>query len=380
MTFLRWGRPGDLGCGIWYVCLSHYFPPPLPSVASPRNRNLCSIPRKQHQANSPPLSQNDGSIPDATSRTTHEFSSFPYTWFTTSPTYSSRGSLTGTLTLSDGRPASNAAIFLGDNNSNLSTLDQGAKNYYTTFASPSGTFSIPRVRSGSYALSAWSNGAPIGDVSTVFVKDDVVITEGEEADLGNMVWKTQDRKEMWRIGEMDRKSLGFKYGGAERQHGLSDRCPSNTTFTIGTSKAEEWCYAQSAVGSWTVAFTIPENAPSKSKSSKSYRPRAVGGYAGANSTTPAAVLSVSLAGYSTGVDSEISVNGVVVGSMLSDNIPNDPALYRSGTTAGEWHYFEFAVPGGVLKSGGQKNEVVFRVTKGSRWHGFMWDSVALEWA
>lgn len=212
------------------------------------------------------------------------------------------------------------------------------------------------------------------------MQNDVVITEGQELDLGKMVWKTQDRKAIWRIGEMDRKTLGFKYGGAERQHGLSDKCPGNMTFTIGRERTEDWCYAQSVVGSWTVAFTLSGSAASKSKSAKSYRTRAVGGYANANGTTPAAVLAVSLAGYSTGVDNEISVNGVVVGSMLSSNIPNDPALYRSGTTAGEWHYFEFYVPTGVLKSGGQKNEVVFRVTKGSRWHGFMWDSVALEWA
>ncbi|KAK0111819.1 hypothetical protein ONS96_001087 [Cadophora gregata f. sp. sojae] len=308
---------------------------------------------------------NDGSIPDATHRTTVESSTWPYPWFTTSPSYQSRGSLSGTLHLSTGSPASNAAIFLGDNHSNLSTLDQGSKNYYTTFTSPSGTFSIPNIRSGSYALSAWSNGAPIGGVSTVFVKNDVVITAGKETSLGEMVWKTQGREEIWRIGEMDRKALGFGFGGAERQHGLSDKCAANFTFTIGRSRVEEWCYAQSSLGAWTVKFTLPR----------------VGGGGAANSITlPAAVLSVSLAGYSRGVDSQISVNGVGVGSMLSKDIPNDPAMYRSGTTAGEWHYFEFGVPEGVLKGGGEGNEVVFRVMKGSRWGGFMWDAVMLEWA
>lgn len=91
-----------------------------------------------------------------------------------------------------------------------------------------------------------------------------------------------------------------------------------------------------------------------------------------------ALLSVSLAGYSSGVSSDVLVNGAKVGSLLTANIPNDPALYRSGTTAGEWHYFEFVVGEGTLKLGG--NEVVFQVTKESKWHGFMWDSILLEWA
>lgn len=169
---------------------------------------------------------------------------------------------------------------------------------------------------------------------------------------------------------MDRKTLGFMYGGAERQHGLSDKCPSNMTFTIGKSRTEEWCYAQSSVGSWAINFSLPGHVGGNSSFVNSRN----------GTSTGAAVLSVSLAGYSSGVDSEILVNGVKVGGMLSKDIPNDPALYRSGTTAGEWHFFEFAVPGGLLRGGGVGNEVVFRVTKGSRWHGFMWDSVILEWA
>ncbi|KAH6715751.1 polysaccharide lyase family 4, domain III-domain-containing protein [Leptodontidium sp. MPI-SDFR-AT-0119] len=313
---------------------------------------------------------NDGSIPDASARASIEISSWPYKWFTTSPNYQPRGSLSGKLKLSDGRPASNAAIFLGDNNSNISTLDQGANNYYTTFTSPSGSFNIPHIRVGKYALSAWSNGSPIGDVSTVFLQNDISISQDTNTALGNLEWKTQERKCIFQIGEMDRKTLGFMYGGAERQHGLSDKCPSNMTFTIGKSRTEEWCYAQSSVGSWTINFSLPGHVGGNSSFVNSRN----------GTSTGAAVLSVSLAGYSSGVDSEILVNGVKVGGMLSKDIPNDPALYRSGTTAGEWHFFEFAVPGGLLRGGGVGNEVVFRVTKGSRWHGFMWDSVILEWA
>ena len=90
-----------------------------------------------------------------------------------------------------------------------------------------------------------------------------------------------------------------------------------------------------------------------------------------------AVLSVSLAGYSSGVSSNILVNGVMVGNLTSEDIPSDPCLYRSATTAGEWHYFEFEVGDGVLTEG--MNDVAFQVTRTTLWHGFMWDAVMLEW-
>ncbi|PBP19949.1 putative rhamnogalacturonan lyase [Diplocarpon rosae] len=339
---------------------------------------------------------NDGSISDASARAKHEQSAFPYKWFNTTTNYHARRTVTGVLTLSDGRPAAGAAIFLGDNNSNLSTLGQGANNYYTAYAEPDGKFSIPNVRSGIYALSAWSNGGAIGNVSTVFLKNDIEVAASTQyetsSDLGHLTWKTQGREIIFQIGDLDRKTLGFAYGGAPRQHGLSDKLPANLsysigtprthglgdqppsnltytagpprkhghshklpanlTYTIGTSRVSDWGYAQSSLGSWTVAFTTTSSA--------------------------AAVLSVSLAGYSSGVSTDIAVNGHKVGNLTSGSIPNDPALYRSGTTAGEWHFFEFAVPEGTLVEG--RNMLVFQVTKASRWHGVMWDSILLEWA
>jgi rhamnogalacturonan endolyase len=92
-----------------------------------------------------------------------------------------------------------------------------------------------------------------------------------------------------------------------------------------------------------------------------------------------AVLSVSLAGYSSGVSSSIVVNGATtVGNLTSGSILTDPCMYRSGTLAGEWHYYEFPVGNGALKRGW--NTLDFQVTRETLWHGFMWDAVALEYA
>jgi rhamnogalacturonan endolyase len=53
-------------------------------------------------------------------------------------------------------------------------------------------------------------------------------------------------------------------------------------------------------------------------------------------------------------------------------------MYRSGTLAGEWHYYEFPIKNGTLRQGW--NTVDFIVTRTTLWHGFLWDSVMLEYA
>jgi rhamnogalacturonan endolyase len=258
--------------------------------------------------------------------------------------------------LSDGRAAANAAVFLGDNNPNETALDMGRYNYYTTYTDFRGDFKFDKVRAGAYTLQAWSNGAPIGDVSTTYLQNDIQVANNKENCLNTITWATQTRIPIFKIGDMDRKSLGFQYGGAPHQHALVAKCPANLTFVPGSSAESDWCFGQSALGTWTVEFNLSISAIPKNSS---------------------AVLSVSLAGYSSGVSSNILVNGVQVGNLTSASIPTDPCMYRSGTTAGEWHYFEFAVGNGTLKAGG--NQVSFQVTRTTLWHGFMWDAVMLEW-
>jgi len=150
---------------------------------------------------------------------------------------------------------------------------------------------------------------------------------------------------------MDRTSLGFKYGGAPYQHALVDNCPSALTYTIGTSSVSDWCFGKSATGTWTVVFNIDK-------------------------IQSTAVLSVSVAGYSTDGTMDISLNGKSIGSFGSSQ-PSDPCLYRSATRAGEWRYVEFRIPDGVLVVG--NNRMQFVTSRGVKWHGIMWDSIKLEW-
>ncbi|KAF4554611.1 putative polysaccharide lyase family 4 protein 2 [Elsinoe fawcettii] len=306
---------------------------------------------------------NDGSQPDVAARAADEFSQWPYPWFQ-NPEYQSRvRTVSGTITLSDGRPASGAAVFLGDNNSNLSSLDQGANNYYTTYADASGSFTFTQVLTGTYALHAWANGGEIGDVLGDFITNDIDLsTASEVQDLGELLWQLPDRKRIFQVGASDRRSIGFKYGGAPYQHGLVSQCPANLTFTVGESNTDAWCFGQSQLGTWSIAFPLSaadlEVAGNKS-----------------------ALLSVSLAGYSQGTSNNIFVNGVdagsKVGNLTTGSIPSDQCLYRSATQAGEWHFFEFPVARERLREG--RNEVNFVVDRSTQWRGFLWDSIALDW-
>jgi rhamnogalacturonan endolyase len=281
--------------------------------------------------------------------------------------YHLRGSLKGRLRLSNGRAASNAAVFLGDDGSPpaRSAVDQGAAYYYTAFADSNGTFEITDVREGVYALQAWSNGTGgIGDVNTSFLKSSVRLDRGKETDLGELIWGVSNRTKLLQIGAFDRLTSGFKHGDGPREHALVERCPANLNYVVGTSAPSDWCFAQTHRGNWTISFEI-SNLPWSSEGSASGRKRG-------------AILVVSLAGYSPGGSATVWVNSKKVGEMArgTNGLRGDGALVRSANQAGEWNYIEFGFEATILKSG--LNEVRFEITANRTMSGFMYDAIALE--
>lgn len=258
------------------------------------------------------------------------------------------------MTLSDGRPAAGAAVFIGDTDTSTPPLVQGSNYYYTTFADASGSFSISNIRSGSYGLIAASNGGTIGDVYTNLTTP-VTIRKGATSDLGSLTWTIPtNRKQIFQIGAFDKKATGFTNSGP-RTHGLTEKSPANLTYTIGTSQPSDWYYASSLLGSWNVVFNT--TAPSAAKK---------------------ALLSVSLAGYSQSTALSIYLNGATkVGGISKDVLTSDPALYRSGTTSGEWRFLQFEIAAQDLKNG--RNVLSFTTERYTLWRGVLWDSVVLEW-
>lgn len=299
---------------------------------------------------------NNGSTSDASARAQQESELWPYSWMQDTYGFQSRGKLRGRIELSDGRPATGAAVFLGDNNPILSSLDQGAAYYYRVFADSDGRFGIDNVREGTWCLQAWANGGLLSNVTTIFLKNDVVTEAGQEVDIGTVVWEPQDRGIIWQIGDFDHLATGFGYSGPPHEAGRSDLCPGDLSFNVGTSETSDWCFAQTKVGNWTVEFYLDS-------------------FPGNETTAPAAVLSVSLSGYSAGTSSMIMLNGDEIGNLT--NIQGEAAVYRSATLAGELHYFEFAIAAGRLRQG--SNSIDFGVYKNQTWRGFIYDTLLLEW-
>lgn len=236
----------------------------------------------------------------------------------------------------------------------MSILDQGANYYYRTYADTSGRFSIHNVRASTYALSAWPNGGSIGKVSTVLSVNDVDVHAGRMTRLQSLRWQAQNREQIWQIGLIDRKATGFAYSGPPHQHARADNCPANLTFTVGSSMTGDWCFAQTKLGSWDVDFNL----------------------ASMPANTSSALLTVSLAGFSSGSSANVLANGERIGNISA--LASDPSVYRSGTLAGEWHLLEFPINAGVLQQG--SNTLTFNLTKSTALRGWIWDSVLLEWA
>lgn len=250
-------------------------------------------------------------------------------------------------------------MFLGDNNPNTTALDMGSAYYYTAYADDQGQFSFDFVREGVYGLQAWSNGTAIADVNTQFLQNGVEVTANVTTALGSLEWAISNKTKLFQVGDFDRYAYGFPYGGAPYTHALVANCPADLVYKVGTSATEDWCFASTYLGNWTIAFEVADNATASGST---------------------ATLLVSIAAYSTGTSGNIYVNGQsLVGNLTSGtpNLLNDPGLYRSATVAGEWRYFEFPFDAGLLSSGW--NNVTFDITRNTTWHGIMWDSIILEW-
>ncbi|KAF2400945.1 hypothetical protein EJ06DRAFT_509925 [Trichodelitschia bisporula] len=303
---------------------------------------------------------NNGSAADALARARTETAAWPYPWHADERGYASRGALSGSLRLSDGRPASRAAIFLGDTNATAPTLDQGEGYYYRTYAGADGSFHIAHVRAGNYTLHAWPGvGSGIGDVSTVFRAPVTIRSNGSATALDALSWVVPKHKPLFQIGALDRTATGFGLAGGRHEHARARGCPAALNFTVGVDGMEKWCFAQGQPGTWAVRFK-----------------------AGPGDVGPA-TLTVSLAAYSAGASAGVYVNDERVGELGPRTLgPGDPSLYRSGTLAGEWRFLEW--PAKVREG---ENVVEFRIAPNSRdkanaaniaMRGFMWDSVLLR--
>ncbi|HLI71215.1 MAG TPA: polysaccharide lyase family protein [Ktedonobacteraceae bacterium] len=292
---------------------------------------------------------NNGSISDAQAQAAAQDAQWPYTWLSNSAYPLSRTTVTGTLRLADGRPAAGAQVTLAQPGGDV--YAQGSGYIFTAQADANGNFRIPYVRAGNYSLYAWANGGSIGDITDQYELDNINVS-GSTQNLGTLTWTpTEYSNLLWQIGTADRKADEFRLGNVPRQYGLWNQVPANLTYTIGSSTpANNWYYAQTQVGTWTVNFNLSQT------------------YSGT------AHLTVALAGATRTADVTVAVNGTTIGSYPS--FANDQAIYRSANQSGYYHLIPLSFAASLLKAG--SNSITFDMTSVSSGGGVMYDTIKLE--
>ncbi|CAK9249880.1 unnamed protein product [Sphagnum jensenii] len=292
---------------------------------------------------------NDGSIDDAEKMAKTEATQWPYKWLSNPHYPLSRSTVTGTLNLKDKRPASGAMIVLAKPGGDL--YSQGTDYIFYSKADSSGVFSIPHVRPGTYSLYAFATGGSIGDITDQFEKDNVKV-EGSHTDVGALTWSPPQYSHiLWQIGTADRKVTEFKLGNLPRQFGLFKKVAPTLTYTIGKSKpSEDWYYAQTQAGNWTVDFNVDKT------------------YSGN------AHLTVATAGQARKATVEIVVNGHVIQTLPS--YTNDASIYRCANPSGYYHLAVVSFLASHLKTGA--NSLTFHATHVDDGGGKMYDTIKLE--
>jgi rhamnogalacturonan endolyase len=237
---------------------------------------------------------NDSMFQDALAQSAKESQSWPYDWVhgVDYPLAAQRGAVRGRLIVSDPLAPtpitetknllvglaypdsqSNPDRFGGRFDATPLTWQNDAKHYeFWVRGSPDGSFTIPKVRPGTYELHAIADGI-LGEFSL----GQVVVTPGNTLDLGNLQWKpVRFGRQLWDIGVPNRDGSEFLDGDNYFHWGMylkyATLFPNDVDYTIGKSDfRKDWYFEQvphvvrdigtgASMGratTWTIHFTLP---------------------------------------------------------------------------------------------------------------------------
>jgi rhamnogalacturonan endolyase len=311
----------------------------------------------------------DAVIADALAQGASERRQWPYCWMKNAafPLAAARGTVSGTIREAHGRSVDGAMVVLAAPGQ---LLTQGYDYLFWSRADAGGSFTIPAVRPGSYAVHVYATqGEIVDDPDHGEIIKTIDVAAGGN-DVGTLTWSPPyHANPIFAIGTSDRRSGEFRFDpasppgidntagrtgrmyGPDATHGVWTVPPSTLTYTVGTSTPQnDWYFVQSADGTWTVSFDLP-SVPS-------------GG----------AVLTLGIAGAARNAHLDAAVNGHAV---LSQGFGNDQSLYRSALQAGSFSMLVANVPAADLVAG--HNAVTLTLnTKGSAGAGVYYDIVELE--
>ena len=272
---------------------------------------------------------------DAQKRVDLERAHWPYRWVN-NPAYPiKRGDVSGQIKLTNGQSAAGAWIVLAAPLYAVTDWPLQGKGYqFWTKAGPDGSFTIPKVRPGTYTL--YASGA---NQFEQFYKDDVTVQAGNTTELGVLNWQPVTHgKTLWQIGTADRGTAEFHDGNNVRHYAnylrYAKNFPDDVTFTVGKSREEtDWNYAQwtwySKRPYWAIDFTLPQAQIGKATLTF-----------GIAASNPAKGGSNNI---------QIKVNGQEVGSLHLTK--SGPAAYRSGGQDSSYSVQTVFFDAAILKAG-----------------------------
>jgi rhamnogalacturonan endolyase len=169
-----------------------------------------------------------------------------------------RTNVSGSVALPDARPVAGFYVLLStESQDNL--YDIHLPTYWVQ-TSISGSFLITGIPADTYSVYIFAGKGSF----TGQMRIDNVVVSGSTLDLGTITLSPPVYSDfIFQLGKSDRSGGEFALGFKPRAWLLPGEVPGNTTFTVGTSiESEDWYYAQTQGGVWTVSFTLPQAFPS----------------------------------------------------------------------------------------------------------------------
>jgi rhamnogalacturonan endolyase len=176
-----------------------------------------------------------------------------------------------------------------------------------------------------------------------------VVGASRKLDLGDLGFSPKQAKAvLWRIGEADRLTRGFKLSDQPRQYGLETQVPATLTYRIGKSSPfKDWYYCQVKPGDWNIEFS---NSETHSRQ---------------------ATLTIAIAGQTNDPKLEVLLNGEPLGNITTAG--NSSSQYRSAILSSSYYEVkEIRFPAEWIKAG--VNTLTLRLSKGA----IHYDTVSLS--
>ena len=284
-------------------------------------------------------------IADAKRQTAEEQNGYPYQWMKHPLFPVSRGSVSGTIGIGKSTGTTRFQVVLAQPGGK--PMEQGNGYQFWAETDDKGHFTLENVRPGNYTLYAWALN---GEATGTFEQDGIAVKTGKN-DVGTLTWNPEKYgKTLWRIGEADRLSKGFKLSDHRRQYGMFKEVPADLTFIIGKSQEKtDWYYAQTKNGKWNIVFNLDQTYEKLLR------------------------LTIATAGAANGTRCNVWVNDKKVQLIRT---VNDSGIYRSAMQSGKDGLYTLDLDAKHFQKG--QNTITLEVWGIKKLGGIMYDIIKLE--